>query len=192
MSLPCGMAVNRIRVIWSGTTIVGGGLTSFYFNSFAGTAAQQGSAVSAFLGATEASRSSGVSWEREPNVDTLNQVTGVLEGTTGLVASSGVGTASGDVLPRETQCLLREFTNTVVAGRLLRGRMFFPGATESMNSASGQPLAVITDDYDAAAGDLIADANTDWIVWSKTHGQIASVATASCWNSWAGLKSRRD
>lgn len=185
------MAVSRVQVAWGGSAAAGGGLSSFYFNSAVGTAAQMGSAVSTFLGATEDRRSSSATWSRVAQVETFNVVTGALEGISGLVASSGVGTIATDIMPAANQGLLRLVTGQIVVGRLLRGRLYLPATTESDNSG-GAPTGTYIADYEAAAAALIADANTELVVWSQTHGVIAPVSSANVWTSWAVLRSRRD
>ena len=186
------MAINRVQVIWSGTLIAGGGLTNFYFDDATGTPAQQVAAVETFLDDTEASRSSTVSWATDPDVATLNVGTGTIEAITSVTAASGVGTASGDALSPATQGLLRIYTGTIVGGRLLRGRIFLPGAVESVNNATGGPMSAIAVDYNTAGAALVSDANTAWMCWSRTHSTAASVATVDFWAKWAVLRSRRD
>lgn len=180
-----------MQIIWTGTTIVGGGLSTFYFDSASGTPAQQVAAVATFLGATEDRRLSSVSWVSAADVATLNVGTGALEGITSVTQSSGTGTSATEAMPPASQGLLRILTSQIVSGRLLRGRIFLPGNSES-DSGSGAPSSTYRTDYDAAAAALIADANTAWMCWSQTHGVAASVATANTWNKWAVLRSRRD
>lgn len=185
------MSVRRVQVIWAGLPTAGGGLSTFYFNTTVGTAANCVSAVGNFLTATEDQRTTTLTWSTHPDVVTLSDA-GVLEGTTSTSPASGVGIASSDQLSPTTQGLLRVLSSTVVAGRILRGRVFLPGATEGQNQANGVPTTVYKSDYDAAAAALIADANTTWVVWSRTHATFATVVSASTWASWAVLRSRRD
>lgn len=186
------MAINRVRVTWAGDPTAGGGLSTFYFDSAAGTAAQQVSAVNTFLTATNDQRAPTCGYTIENDVDTLNAATGALENTTATAGGNGVGTATGDPLPPICQGLLRLFTSGIVNGRLLRGRIFLPGATESLTQSTGGTATTYRADYDAAAAALIADANTTWVVWSKTHGFTAAVGSASTWTKFASLRSRRD
>lgn len=186
------MSVNRVQVIWSGTLIAGGGLTTFYFSDATGTPAQHVSAAALYLSATEAQRVTSCSWATDTDVATLNVGTGTLEGITNVASTSGVGTAAGDAMPPTTQGLQQLFTNSVTTGRLLRGRLFLPGAPESVNGSTGVPMSAIATAYNAAAATLIANANADWSVWSKTHGVLASVQSVAFWPKWAVLRSRRD
>jgi hypothetical protein len=186
------MSLNRVQVIWSGSPTNGGGLTTFYFNSSVGTAAQQVTAVGNFLAATEDQRSSLLSWQTAPDVATISQATGALEAVTTTTPSTGVGIESGNELSPTTQGLLRVLTTVVVGGRLLRGRIFLPGATEANSGAPGTPIAAYLTDYNTAGAALIADANTEWVVWSRSHGTYGVITTANMWTKWAVLRSRRD
>jgi pimeloyl-ACP methyl ester carboxylesterase len=79
-----------------------------------------------------------------------------------------------------------------LAGRLLRGRVFLPGVAESDNAATGVPSTTYINDINGSGSTLVSDANTNYMVWSPTHGVAASVVTVSCWTKWAVLRSRRD
>lgn len=186
------MAVNRVRVTWTGTPTVGDGLSTFYFNSAVGTPAQQVSAVNLFLDSVAASYADNLTWATQSDVATLNVGTGALEGITSTTVESGAGTDTTDQLSPATQGLLQLLTNQVVGGRLLRGRIFLPGPCEAANSAGGIPLAAYRTDYEDAADVLMNDANTEWSVWSQTHGVLASISSTSVWTKWAVLRSRRD
>lgn len=185
------MSVHRVQVIWSGLTIQGGGLSTFYFDGAVGTAAQQVAAVAAFLGATEDRRGVSVAWQTAADVSVLNSATGQLEGIFTTTPAQGVGATSGDLMPANCQGLLRLITPNVVGGRLLRGRIFLPGSLEVDNTLA-VPNATYRTDYDTAGAALIADANSTWVVWSKTHGVMAVVGSVNTWTKWASLRSRRD
>lgn len=186
------MSVNRVRVVWTGANIQGGGLSTFYFTAGVGTAQQQVSAAGAFLSATNSVRTAGVVFATLPDVDTLNIETGTLEAVTSTTTVSGTGTSAGDFCPPQTQGLLRLITAGIFGGRLLRGRIFLPAVNEVDNASNGVPSVTYRNAYDTAAATLIADTNTDWVVWSQTHGGTAGIASATTWNKWAALRSRRD
>jgi hypothetical protein len=186
------MAVNLIEIEWTGTGITGPAVSTFAFDSLVGTAAQQASAVLAFLGATEDERANGCQYAINTQVRTLNTATGALEAVTSISPNSGSGTLAGDPLSPSTQGLLRLETGVVVNNRLVKGRLFLPGTTENVNQTPGTPIAAYRTDYEAAAAALIADANSAWCVWSRTHGQRPVITSANVWTKWAVLRSRRD
>jgi hypothetical protein len=179
-----------VQVIWSGPTVVGGGLSTFYFNDSVGTAAQNVSSVGTFLTTVATQMTSSLTWATASDVATLNVGTGNLESLTSTTPSTGAGSAAGDPAPYVTQGLLRLFTNIIAGTRLLRGRLFLPGVVEA--SSTGVPSAGYITAWNGAAATLIADANSEWSVWSRTHATLANITTASTWNRWAILRSRRD
>lgn len=186
------MALNRVRVVWTGTPVAGGGLSTFYFNEGDGSAAQQVAAVATFLDSTEDRRTTGLSWATESDVATIDIADGTLIALTSVTPESGTGTATGDRLGPINQVLIRLFTDTVIGGRLLRGRLFMPGAVEAMNTATGFVDPAATADYEAAGAALIANTDVTWQVWSRAHAAQASITTVDAWGEWAVMRSRRD
>jgi hypothetical protein len=185
------VTISRVQVIWAGGTVAGGGLSTFYFNSAVGTAAQQVAAVAAFLGTTEDRRTTGTTWATAGDVAQINEATGDLVAINSVTPATGVGTDAGDALAIGTSGLLRLFSSVIANGRLVRGRIFLPGASEGQNTA-GVPISAYRSDYDAAAATLLADVNTEWRLWSRTHGIAPDVTTATTWTKWSFLRSRRD
>lgn len=186
------MAINRVQVIWAGDPTSGGGLSTFYFNAAVGTPAQQVAAVGTLLTATNDRRAATCSWATDADVATIDEVSGNITALTGTTPATGVGTAVGDALPPIAQGLLRLFGAMIVGGRLLRGRLFLPGAVESDNASTGGTSTTYRSDYEAAALALINDANTEWRIWSRTHGVSGDVVSATVWTKFASLRSRRD
>jgi len=184
------VTMSRVQVIWSGTPVVGGGLSTFYFEAAVGTVAQQVAAVATFLANSETQRSSAITWATAADVAQIDSATGNLVGTSTVTPSTGAGTAAGDPAPFATQGLLRILTGVVVGGRLLRGRLFLPGVVEA--SSTGVPSAGYITAYNTVGAALIADVNSAWGIWSHTHGVFQPANGVSTWNRWAVLRSRRD
>jgi len=147
--------------------------------------------VATFLGSTEDRRTVGTTWATLGDVAQINEATGTLVGVTSVTPATGTGTDAGDALAIGTNGLLRLFSNVIANGRLVRGRIFLPGPTEGQNTA-GVPISAYTGDYNTAAATLMADANTEWRIWSRTHGVAPDVTAATTWSKWAFLRSRRD
>lgn len=185
------MSLYRVRIIWGGSAAAGGGLSTFYFDTNADSVQQAATAVTTFLAGSEDRRSTAATWTLDNSVDWINDANGELQGTAAVTAANGVGTIATDIMPSANQGLLRLLTGVVVGGRFLRGRVFLPGTCESDNSG-GAPTSTYRTDYDTLAAAMIADANTEWRVWSSTHGTSSPVTAANTWTSWAVLRSRRD
>lgn len=119
----------------------------------------------------------------------------VVESTTGqTVASEAVtgftlpGGNANEALPLTTQLLLRLRTGVFVGGREIRGRMFIPGCTEE-NNTGGRPSAALVTLANNAASSLV---NGIMAVYSPTRRVYEDVTSATAWNEWAVLRSRRD
>lgn len=181
----------RVRVVWTGPTVAGGGLSTFYMLDLGGGEAAAVDGVGDFLDAIDANLVNTLTWSTEPDVDTIDPVTGALTGSSSVTPRSGAGGNIDQPLPLATQGLLRMRTGFIVAGRELKGRLFVPGFCENNNS-SGGPDSGTRFNIDTASDALIARTDTSWAVWSRTHGQASAVTAAPMWNKWAVLRSRRD
>lgn len=185
------MAIRRVRVVWTGTPVAGGALSTFYFADSLGTEQDCVDAVATFLGTVDGNMTTQISWATEADVVDINAVTGATEGVTATTPQTGAGASAGELLPAATQGLLRLRTNTIAGGREVRGRIFLPGMVES-NNVSGRPESGMVTSINGAANTLRTDASVLWAVWSRQHGVAPAVASATMWTQWAVLRSRRD
>jgi hypothetical protein len=141
----------------------------------------------------------GISIDFDPICLAIEASTGVLTGAfAGTDPTTVVGGAVGDLLPRQTQGLLRLNTSTVIGGRRVRGRLFIPGALESDNS-SAQPTGTYLSDLNVAAATLLAAGATasSLVVWHRPTpgvggGASPAVTGVSAAPTWSVLRSRRD
>lgn len=167
-------------------------LSTMYFNVIGGlTAANANAAIGAFWLAVKGKVASGMVMATEAEVATIDIGTGEVTGLTPVTPVSNTGTAAGDTLPPASQGLLRFRTGTFVGGREIRGRLFIPGACE-VDSTSGVPVAGYLTTLNSAASALIADANSELVIYSKAHRELGTVLSGSAWSQWAVLRSRRD
>lgn len=128
-----------------------------------------------------------------PNVEAIDPVTGATTGSFGVTTTPDTKAASGDPQPVATQGLVQLRTGLYVAGREIRGRVFIPGSVDNADLA-GSPNPSYTGALAAVFNTAIADGQaggTPLVVWSPTRGQAADVTTATAWNQWAVLRSRR-
>lgn len=182
----------RVRVVF--TSVLGGSpfLATHYFT---GDDDQSGAdaavtAVGNFWGAADAVMDNETSWATESEVAVLDNA-GVLQGVLSTTPLTGVGAVAGSAVPKASQGLIRWMTNGFVGGRRLRGRTFIPSLTTgALNNGVLTPAAMTT--LDAAAEALIADVNTTLAIWSKTNSLSFPVVTATVWNEFATMRSRRD
>lgn len=119
---------------------------------------------------------------------TTGQTVGVFTTTQGIWA----GTSVGEALPPMTQLLIRLSTNNFTNGRRIRGRIFLPGQVENNNSTVGQPDAGYTGTLATALATMVTAMGNSLVIYSPTHRTYAVVQSATPWNQWAVLRSRRD
>lgn len=103
-----------------------------------------------------------------------------------------VGSTVADILPRQTQLLVRWRTGQYIDGREVRGRTFMPLQFEAVNSAQGNPQADHRAGVQSRINTLINSSTLNLCVWSKKNGVWYDATSGSVWDQWATLRSRRD
>jgi len=136
-----------------------------------------------------------------PEVRTLNEVNGQLVAVSAVTTAPVTMTDTGDILDL-LQGMIRFFTDTVVDGRQVKGRIFIPGPTEAVNDATGRPsptayLGTLT----TAAGNLIGDPDSQLQVWHRPlfdadgnlirDGSAHDVTGQQASTAWSYLRTRR-
>lgn len=181
----------RVRTNISGG-ITGPGLSTFYFNDTSPATAQHAAdAVHTFWDSIKNRVVNTVTFQVDPTVYTIDVTTGHPTLVTPVTAAPVVGQSTADPLPYSLQGLIEMHTGFFPGGREVRGRLFIPGADESL-STLGVPIAAYISSLQTAANALIADPNADWVVWSRKNHTVQPVTSAGVWNQWAVLRSRRD
>ncbi len=155
-----------------------------------GTAAQAVTAVGTFWGALDNQMTGGYTWTTGTEVENMDRHTGQVESITAVTAQTGSALLGTDVLPWESQAVIRWRTGVFYGGRELRGRTFVPGQAEG-NSTAGVPTAALIAAYNTAAAALAADANSTLLVYSPTKHVADPAIVGDTWNTWGGLRSRR-
>ena len=187
------MSIYQVHVEWTGPSSPLH--TYFHFDvAFGSTPAQTAAAVNTFMASLDDNLNSAFAWAIDSEVRQLNEASGALQAVVP-VTSTGATCGSGGVYVDVLQGLLRWTTGEIVNGRQLRGRMFIPGIEEGRNNTSGRPESTFISAVNTAAAALIADANTELVVWHRpqggTGGEIGAVLTAAMQNRWSYLSSRR-
>jgi hypothetical protein len=184
------MSHYRVRTIFTGAQ-GSPWLSTLNFGAAGGTAAQAVTAVAAFWGAVDVQMPGTIDWTTEADVGTYSPA-GELEDVDTTTPSTGAGGAgAGELLPRATQGLIRLRTGLIIDGRELRGRIFIPGLSESVND-NGTYAAASRATINTAAAALISDANSTLLVWSKRWATEAPALTGVTATEFAVLTSRRD
>jgi hypothetical protein len=179
----------RVRSTWSG---IGGTpyLSTFFFAGSDETAASAAStAVIDFWNDAIGYVSPSLTVVTLDEIDVIDEATGDLLAVLNIPGSSAGGDASGDILPHETQGLIRINTGYIVGGRKIHGRLFLPGPCEEHNDG-GYPSAAYKLNWANSVSDHLLPGA--WGVWSRKNGAFYGASGATVWANWAGLRSRRD
>lgn len=186
--------VLRVSTEWSGTMQ---GLPYFSNLYFGGTTDGEAdaavAAVTAFWQAVDDRVANNLTWTISSDVESIDLLTGNVIAVFSTPGGTGSGAETGDLAPPYTQGLIRWRTGVYSGGREVRGRTFIPGVTENQNT-EGVPVATYISGNATAAQTLItASAPAGNLrVYSPTKQLASTVTSASTWNQWAVLRSRRD
>jgi hypothetical protein len=97
--------------------------------------------VRACLLAAQSAIGNGVTFTAQSEVDALDDATGAITGSfAGALPATVAGTMAGDPMPASVAYLMKATTNLIVGPRLLKGRLFVGGPTETANSGNGGPI----------------------------------------------------
>lgn len=172
----------RLRVPWSGSPVVGGGLSTFYKTTTG--AIGFADAISDFFTAIRDLVPAGVNWNVPSSGDTISDDEGDLTGTWsepgtgGLVTSAGTANFASGVGARVVWN-----TGGLFAGRRVRGSTFICPLVASVYPSNNtlDDAAVAT--IQAAADGLVA-ALPEMVIWSRhaaatsTHGELTGESNA--------------
>jgi len=193
----------RTSAVIGGTGLPGGGLSTLYWapGTVGGSTADATDCLARFRGVFTsfiARIPLSINYTFDQTVLAIEATTGVLvQAFTAAPALTVVGTLAGDVLPRQTQGLLRWGTATVINGRRVRGRLFMPAPAEDQNDTGGTPIAAYqTALTTAGATVFVAGAtSSEACVWHRPNasgpGASPDITSAAASPTWSLLRSRR-
>lgn len=183
----------RVTSEWTGGTGAPYYTTQHFGGSTAGEATAAANAVRNFWFQLENQLSNTLSVSVQDDVPLVDPVTGQIIQMFSAPTAPVSFTSTEQVLPWTTQALFRLRTGDFVAGRELRGKLFMPGSTEN-RSLDGVPdnawVTLLNGNWTFSYGGL-PSSNLP-VVWSPTHGVFSNVTSATVWDQWAVLRSRRD
>lgn len=182
----------RVRTQFTGSRPGVPYLSTLYFGTSLYVVDDAVTATLDFWTAIKGQFTNGLTAEVLAEVAVISDVDGSLQSVEFATTAGSIGgDNSNEPLPPATQGLVRIGTNDVVGGRILKGHIFIPGATEA-NSSSGVPSSEFISVVGGAMNDLIDDVGSELRIWSRTHGASALATGATVWSQWAVLRSRRD
>lgn len=128
----------------------------------------------------------------ESEVQVIDPTTGQPIATEVSPGYTWTGINNDPLLPPANQFLVRWRTGNYEGGREVRGRTNIPCPSELTSTPKGAVEPSIVTAYNSSAFDLINDANTVFVIWSKKNGLWWAASSASTWDKFAVLRSRRD
>ena len=182
----------RVRCVWSGSPVVGPGLTTFYFDeAHTGFAAD----VSDFFQAVDAYLPVGITVAVPSDGDLLDVATGALTGTwTDTATGPGSGAGFG-AYPAGVGARLSWSTGGIVAGRRVRGSTFLCPIVNSSFGTDGTLDNATVSALQAAGNALVAASGTNMKIWSRPApgraGAASTVIASVCPDKVSWLRSRR-
>jgi len=148
-------------------------------------------ALLAFYTSVYANMWAGTTAKLEPELAIVDPITGKQTGIVVASTFSVTGSLATDPIPFANCALVRWRTGQFTDGRENRGRTFLTGPVEA-SSLGGYPDPAWVAAVETAANTLVAASSAALGVWSRKHQHIEGVQSASVWNKWAILRSRRD
>lgn len=194
------MSLFQVRVNWTGPSSPL--LSTHYFDGAnVGGPAQAADAAGDWWSSVQAVVGTGFSWSVDPEVRTIDEVSGGLLAIATVVGQSGAGSLAGEPLDL-LQGVASWHTGLVVDGRVLKGRTFIPGPTEGANDSDATPTAGYASAVNSATTTLLARVDADLAVWHRPvfdpetgartrDGSFELVTSGSVENQWSYLRSRR-
>lgn len=184
--------VNRVRVVWSGPQVVGGGVSTLYVDE---AATGYLAPIRAFFDSIKNVIQVGVQIDIPPSGDLLDVATGALSGTWSEVGVSTVVASGTGSYIAGTGCRVRWATSGIRNGRRVRGTTFIaPMPANAFDGADGTPSAATITTLTNAANTLRA-AVPGLQVYSRPipglPGQVSNVVGSDVPNLASWLRSRR-
>lgn len=191
--------VTLVRTLLSGAVVTGGGVSTLAFEDPADdeTAGVILGEVKQFWDSLSVMLDSSLSYVVEGEPRRYAAIDGSLQQIFDAPSpGGGSGSQAGNAVPRSSQVLIRWNTAEIINGRLLRGRTFVPGLMGTAITDTGLVATSQLTQIAAAANALIDQSGGTLSVWSRPRGssggQTGLVTSASTWEQFAVLRSRRD
>lgn len=184
-------SVWQVQTVFSGRQGAPWLNTMHFLESVVSTASAAVSAVGTFWGIIDSDMNSSITWTTVADVLELDILTGQPLSLVNTTPATGSGGSSNEMLPPAVQGCLRTKTGVFIAGRQVQGKVFIPGINEA-RSNNGVPDSAEISTVNTAAAGLISGTSNGWCVFSRKHHQADGIGSASMWDQWAILKSRRD
>jgi len=182
----------RVRTVWSGTPVIGGGVSTFYFDeAHTGFVAD----LHNFWAALGIRVKTGVTWTTAPTGDLIDVATGELSGTWTDGVISIVNASSANNYAAGVGARISWPTSGIRNGRRVKGSTFVVPLTTDCYEADGTIGAAYLGTIQTAATNLLAASAGNQRVYSRPapslSGQANTVIDAVAPDKVSWLRSRR-
>lgn len=184
----------RVPITWTAGAGTPYYASLYYGGSTSGEATAAHNATAAFMDAMEPHTIDDLLWVVGSDVESVDPATGNVLEVFPQTETVHQGTVGSDGVPWASQALFRWRTGTYVNGREIRGRTFWPGIPEVTTVNGVLPSGVLTTFngiLTAHLGSVGSTAAGGRVVWSPTNGIAEIVNTATTWDQFAVLRTRR-
>lgn len=186
----------RTRVAWTGSAVVGGGLSTFFSDNLA-TAANISPALNTYFNAIKSYFPNTVTWNIPNGGDLIDTATGALTGSwTSGGAYTVVGT-SANTYASGVGARVSWNTSTISWARRVRGSMYLVPITSNQFETDGSLSNAMVTAVNTACTTLLATAGYSGVVWLRPNplkarvGSIAGITTGTVKDTPSWLRSRR-
>lgn len=190
------MTLARIRVTWSGSPVVGPGVSTFYQSTMADASGL--AAIKSFYTSLAGMCPSGLSWTIPSTGDFLNESDGSLAGSWSFPGAGGVVAAStASTWVNGVGARIKWQTNGIHKGRKVVGATFMVPVVVGAYEGSGNLVGSYVTLLQSSANALVSGMGGDMYVWSRptagggTDGKKSAVTAAQAPDYVSWLRSRR-
>lgn len=160
----------RVRTVWSGSAVTGGGVSTFYFDE-AGSGWV--ASLNTFWTAVKPFCPTGITWTTQGSGDLINVETGELSGSWTDGGTSVVNTVGGNNWAAGAGARIKWRTSGLVGGRRVAGSTFICPVMIDNYDLSGQIKASTVITLSAAAQALVTASTHELNIYSrKVEGSV--------------------
>jgi len=182
----------RVRVVWSGTPVVGGGVSTFYWNeAHTGFVAD----LSGMFTTMVSRFPSGLTWTCENTGDLIDVETGAISGSWTDGSNWSVSGSSASVYAAGVGARIRWQTSGMSNGRRVRGSTFLVPLVAAGYDTDGTLTSAFVTGLQSAAGSLLTNSEGNLRIYTRpvagSGGRASTVVGFTLPDKVSWLRTRR-
>lgn len=154
----------KVRALWSGPTVVGGGVSTFYT---VGTGAALAGDLTTFFGAIKSSFPSGTTWNIDTSGVTIDDNTGDVNGSWGGGTGGAITSVTGSEYAAGVGCRVVWKTGGITGGRIVKGSTYLVPLTANQYDPQGTILTAAVNAFAVAANNLVTAQAGNLVILTK-------------------------